>query len=107
MTLDSVVQFCKDRKLKILLSIVLIVIVCLYLKVFFMTGIYYKDTFLKKEIVQEEIHYKSKGKHGDAEIIVKGKGRLDQNSKAEVISIFLTVSANNILFILMARIKAI
>jgi len=50
-----------------------------------MTGIYYKDTFLKKEIVQEEIHYKSKGKHGDAEIIVKGKGRLDQNSKAEVI----------------------
>ncbi|WP_312701455.1 hypothetical protein [Sedimentibacter sp.] len=69
MTFDSAVRFCKERKLKIILSIVVIIIICLYLKVFFTTGIYYGDAFLKKEIVNEEAYYRGKSEY--AEISIK------------------------------------
>ena len=78
MTFDSAVRFCKERKLKIILSIVLIIIICLYLKVFFTTGIYYGDVFLKKEIMNEETYYRGKSEY--AEILMR---KDSQKSKTE------------------------
>lgn len=82
---DKLKQLSKDKTFKITLIIILVIIIFLYFKAFFTLGTYFNDTFLKKEIINEETHYLGKNKYGDIHIIVKGKLNEFDESKTEVI----------------------
>ncbi|MBB6217153.1 hypothetical protein HNQ80_003259 [Anaerosolibacter carboniphilus] len=59
-------------------------ILILYFKTFFTTGVYFDDTFLKKEAEGSDTHYVGKSKHGDFHHITVKKG-IDQQSGVDVI----------------------
>jgi hypothetical protein len=58
--------------LKIFIGILIAIIFIFYFKTFFTNGVYFNDTFLKKEILPSERHYTGKSKYGSIQIIVKG-----------------------------------
>ena len=57
---------------------------------FFTTGVYFDDIFLKKEVVSSDTYYKGKNKFGPIQITVKGE--LNKHNSADV----LYSCANNI-----------
>lgn len=67
--------------LKILFYACVIVVVSFYFKVFFTTGVYFDDTFLKKEVENSESHYIGKSIYGDISIIVKGLKNKQNSAK--------------------------
>lgn len=62
----------KSIFLKALLTVLLIAILFFYFRTFFATGVYFDDTFLKKEVVSSDSHYIGKSIYGDIHITVKG-----------------------------------
>lgn len=85
MNFDKLKQLSKNKTFKITLIIILVITIFLYFKAFFTLGVYFNDTFLKKEVINEETHYMGKSKYGDIYIIVKGKLNEFDESKTEVI----------------------
>lgn len=73
-----------DKNVRIIVLVAATVIIFFYYKAFFTVGVHFNDTFLKKEVVSEETHYKGKSKYGSIEIIVKGKGDDEKKSMTEV-----------------------
>lgn len=59
--------------LKALLCICIVVIAVFYFKTFYTTGIYFEDTFLKKEVVNSDNHYRGESAFGTIHITVKGQ----------------------------------
>ena len=76
----------KNLGQKILLSLFLIVLLGLYFKAFFTTGVYFDDIFLKKEVVSSDTYYKGKNRFGRIQITVKGQ--LNKNNSADVLYSF-------------------
>ncbi len=77
-------QQFSNKLFKIILLAVLVVLIILYFKTFFTLGVYFNDTFLKKEVLFDETHYTGKSKYGDIQIIVKGEANELRKCKAEV-----------------------
>jgi len=61
----------KSIPIKILLSVIVLALLAFYLKIFFTTGAYFEDTFLKKETSHSQIQYIGSNKYGDIKITVK------------------------------------
>lgn len=68
---------------KIILVFFLICVLGIYFKTFFTTGVYFNDTFLKKEVISTDSHYIGESKYGDIHITVKGQK--NKNSSVDVI----------------------
>jgi hypothetical protein len=58
---------------KKLVTLLIIIISIFYFKVFFTKGVFFEDIFLKKNVIDNECHYKGHHYYGDIDIIVKGK----------------------------------
>lgn len=69
--------------LKILFYACMIIVILFYFRVFFTTGVYFDDTFLKKEVEHSDNHYIGKSIYGDISITVKGLK--NEQSSAKVI----------------------
>jgi len=69
--------------IKVLSAVVLAVVLTFYFKVFFATGVYYDNSFLKKEQVSSDRHYIGKNKYGGIHITIKGI--VNKHPEAEVI----------------------
>ncbi|SKC79272.1 hypothetical protein [Maledivibacter halophilus] len=61
----------KKAYIKIFLSILIIFILGIYFKTFFTIGVYFNDTFLKKEVISSDNHYRDEDIYGDIHITVK------------------------------------
>lgn len=61
----------KSLTIKILAAALLMAGIFFYFKTFFTKGVYFDDTFLKRESISLENMYTGKGKYGDIQIVVK------------------------------------
>lgn len=59
----------KNRKL---IMFILIILLIIYVKIFFTTGLYFNETFLKKTVANDVIYYHGSNKQGDISITIKG-----------------------------------
>lgn len=73
----------KNVYTKALFAFFCIVLLILYFKAFFTTGVYFDDSFLKKEVLASDSHYIGKSAHGSIHITVKGLK--NKHGSAEVI----------------------
>lgn len=73
----------KSTFLKVLLSVVLLATIFLYFKAFFTKGVFYENTFLKKEVVSNNTYYTGKSMDGSIRITVEGL--VNKNGSADVI----------------------
>ncbi|WP_352419673.1 hypothetical protein [Proteiniborus sp.] len=72
MNIDLVKQRISNKKsLRFLLAILIVILLFLYLKYFFTTGVFYDDAFLKKQGEYPNIQYIGKAKQGIIQISVK------------------------------------
>lgn len=85
MTFEKIKQLKQNILIKRLFFVLLIVVILLYLKLFFSTGVYYDDSFLKKVNLSNETQYIGKSKQGDIQITVKGWANIKRESSSEVI----------------------
>lgn len=72
-----------NKLLKALLSILIIIALIFYFKVFFTSGIYFDDVFLKKEVISSDNHYLGESIYGNIHITVKGLE--DKHNSVDVI----------------------
>ncbi|HHX59513.1 MAG TPA: hypothetical protein GX707_02060 [Epulopiscium sp.] len=79
------------KKSYIVISVIGILLVVVYIKLFFSYGIRYENTFLKKQSVSSEIHYTGKKVGGKINIIVK---ELSSNPQEFEISYILGENIN-------------
>ncbi|HCL50286.1 MAG TPA: hypothetical protein DHW76_04705 [Clostridiaceae bacterium] len=70
----------KNKFFKASLWTFLVIILIFYFKAFFTTGVYYDDTFLKKEVVNNENHYVGKSKYGFIDITVKKQNNIQDSA---------------------------
>lgn len=66
-------QILSRKILKYVILCIVAIAFIFYLKIFFTKGIYFDETFLKKEIISEEVNYIGKGSHGKIHITVKNE----------------------------------
>ncbi len=85
MNFEKIKETASNRLIKIIFFIFVSVVVLLYLKYFFTKGVYFDDTFLKKEALPNEIHYIGNSSEGKIQIVVQGNGKLHEESKSHVI----------------------
>jgi hypothetical protein len=78
-----VIKFLKKKYIKLLLFSIGIILLIFYLKIFFTNGVYFEDTFLKKEVVNSERFYSGKDIFGNIQITIKE--RTNTNKSVEVI----------------------
>ncbi len=72
MNMELIKQRVLNKKsLKVLFAILIVITLILYLKYFFTTGVFYDDTFLKKQGEYTDIQYIGKTKQGKIQISVK------------------------------------
>lgn len=81
----EIVKLIKDNVVvKRIFIVLLALIVFLYLRVFFTTGVYFDEIFLKKHTISNETHYIGKSSQGDVHITVNGWANVKIESTAEV-----------------------
>ena len=85
MNIEKFKQLQKIKSFKFVLLAIAIIIMIFYYKAFFTVGVYFNDTFLRKEVVSDETHFIGKNKYGNIDITVKGKGIENEKGSAEVI----------------------
>lgn len=84
MNFEKFKQLQKSKSFMVVLLAILLIIIFFYYRAFFTIGVYFNDTFLKKEVVANEIHFNGKNKYGNINITVRGKGIENEKSSAEV-----------------------
>jgi hypothetical protein len=82
---EKIRQLRNNKLFIIVLLVSLLLVIFLYLKAFFTTGVNFNGVFLKKEIVSNETHYTGRSKQGAIHITVIGRGSDTEKSMAEVI----------------------
>jgi len=85
LTFEKIKQFKNNKLIRRIIYVLLAVIIFLYLKLFFSTGVYYNDSFLNKVNLSNETQYIGKSRQGDIQITVKGQANVKKESSAEVI----------------------
>lgn len=73
-------RISKPMFLKALLSAIIIASLIFYFKAFFTKGVYFEDTFLKKESVSSETNYIGKDNYGSIQITVKGLPNMNKST---------------------------
>lgn len=85
MTFEKIKQLKNNKLIKRIMYVLLAFTIFLYLKLFFSTGVYYDDLFLKKVNLSNETQYIGKSRQGDIQITVKGQANVKKESTSEVI----------------------
>ena len=84
MSLKKYKKMTSSKKILIISVLVFVtVLLIFYFRAFFSCGVFFEGTFLKKEVVSSDTHYKGKSPFGSIHITVKGLK--NKQSSAEVI----------------------